>query len=321
MSMSDSIVTGGRRLTPVAATGQSRCWDEAGTPVACAGTGQDGELRRGRRWPGPRFVTADDGVLDRLTGLIWLSDANHVGWPLDWSEALDAVAELRRSGRFAAEDWRLPDRHELWSLVSFADCNPALPSGHPFENVVSGWYWSATTAARNSAYAWAVQMTGGRVFFEAKDRYALVWPCRAASDAIAVTIRRSAFRFEPDDDVVHDRLTGLVWRRDADLSGGASSWSGALETVRRLDCGRTGGYRWRLPSITELESLLDDGRCDPSLPEGHPFRGVRVGDGYWSSTSSVVDPEWAMVLHLGRGAVGVGIKRDPRCRAWPVRDP
>jgi hypothetical protein len=76
------------------------------------------------------------------------------------------------------------------------------------------------------------------------------------------------------------------------------------------------GNTWRLPTITELASLLDMGRCDPALPADHPFR--EIGQGYWSSTTSCYDPRWAMVLHLDRGAVGVGIKRDPRYLVWPV---
>ena len=324
--MTDAAVQG-----RVPATGQTRCWDELGRPMLCSGSGQDGELRPGVAWPDPRFEVADDVVRDRLTGLDWLVDADPFEWPLSWHEARAATAGLRRGG---VDDWRLPDRRELWSLISFAARDPALPSGHPFGNVRLGWYWTATTAARNRDYAWAVQLTGGRVFFEAKDRDAFVWPCRGASPMLAAPADPGDSasspggpaekpwprpRFRPAGEIVEDRLSGLWWARRADLCGGPVRWATALEAVRRLECDRPVSGRWRLPAITELESLLDAGRCDPSLPADHPFD--RAGGGYWSSTTSAYEPDWAMVLHLGRGAVGVGIKRDPRFLTWPVSSP
>jgi len=316
----------------VAATGQAACWDDRGDPIACAGTGQDGELRSGIPWPRPRFATVEEGVLDRLTGLTWFGDAGHIEWPASWSEALDAVSELGRAKHMGRDDWRLPDRRELWSLISFADHNPALPVGHPFQNVFLGWYWSSTTAARNPSYAWAVQMTGGRVFFEEKSRDAMIWPCRGSSRVIPATGERPtsggeearstqgypwpAPRFETRADRVVDRLTGLGWLRTADLCRGGVGWMEALDRVRRLD--QESRTPWRLPTIRELESLLDTSRCDPSLPADHVFR--RVGAGYWSSTTSAFEHDWAMVLHLARGAIGVGLKRDPRYLVWPVCD-
>ncbi|MCP4628264.1 MAG: hypothetical protein GY850_32820 [bacterium] len=63
-------------------TGQTECWDPADTvypidKIDCADTGQDGDLQSGVRWPKPRFKDLCNGwVLDRLTGLEWLEDAN-----------------------------------------------------------------------------------------------------------------------------------------------------------------------------------------------------------------------------------------------------
>lgn len=58
-------------------TGQTRCYDDGGAEIACAGTGQDGEVQAGIAWPDPRFADPGDGtVLDNLTGLVWAQDAN-----------------------------------------------------------------------------------------------------------------------------------------------------------------------------------------------------------------------------------------------------
>ena len=51
------------------ATGQMTCWDTNGNVIPCAGTGQDGDLRKGA----PLSYT-DNGngtVTDNNTGLVW----------------------------------------------------------------------------------------------------------------------------------------------------------------------------------------------------------------------------------------------------------
>lgn len=319
-------------LSRVIASGQRCCWDEMGASIPCRDTGQDGELRPGLSWPEPRFEISGDIVTDRLTGLAWMADASHFEWPMSWTEAHEAVAGLRLNRHLGWDDWRLPNRRELWSLVSFAAASPPLPRDHPFRRVFPGWYWTSTPAARNPAYAWAVQFTGGRVFFEAKDKYAFTWACRGSSPVLAETGTNGSSnrdgaahwaawpdpRFSIREGNVLDRLTGLTWARHADLCGTTVSWTAALEAVRGLNLESKGGG-WRLPGITELESLLDMRQCDPSLPSENPF--TATGPGYWSSTTSALEHDWAMVLHLGRGAIGVGVKRDPRFLVWPVSGP
>ena len=98
---------------------------------------------------------------------------------------------------------------------------------------------------------------------------------------------------------VLDRLTGLTWRGEVLPGSGEATWAEALEAAER-----TPG--WRMPTIWELESLVDASRARPALAPGHPF-GPEL-DGVWSSTSSGYDPAWAWVLYFGKGAVGVGHK-------------
>jgi hypothetical protein len=85
-----------------------------------------------------------------------------------------------------------------------------------------------------------------------------------------------------------DRLTGLVWLRDAGCTGGAKTWLEAAEWVSALgeavECdsaARHGG--WRLPNVNELLSLGHFGRL-PGPVRNH-FVGLRGGP-YWSSTPS-----------------------------------
>lgn len=125
-------------------------------------------------------------------------------------------------------------------------------------------------------------------------------------------------RFEVIGAEVIDRLTGLCWQRSGDLSQGQVTWEEALGAVARLNSCSKSGTLWRLPNINELESLVDCSTHSPALPPDHPFREIRGT--YWSSTTSIFEPDWAWALYLSKGAVGVGQKKAPHFYVWPVRD-
>ena len=56
-------------------TGQTTCWDTAGAIIACAGTGQDGEIQAGVVPPNPRFTDNGDGTyLVRGRELFWFTN-------------------------------------------------------------------------------------------------------------------------------------------------------------------------------------------------------------------------------------------------------
>lgn len=324
-------------------TGQVTCHDGKGYEVGCAGSGQDGESRRGIPWPRPRFSVRGEVVSDRLTGLDWSMDANPAGFPLTWEEAFGEVAQMRRSQAFGHADWRLPNRRELRSLICHQSGRPALPVEHPFQNLFQGWYWSSTTAAISPAHAWYVNMDGGRMFYGGKDQSFLVWPVRGQGNGlIPVTGQGRCYnetgadvpcagtgqdgefgigrswpspRFQVAGSGVIDQLTGLHWRREADLVGGVS-WEGALAAVACLNEHRSRCDCWRLPNINELESLVDCSTYEPALPAAHPFLAVR--DVYWSSTTSLYEADWAWALYLDKGAIGVGQKTQARFNVWAV---
>jgi hypothetical protein len=288
-------------------------------------------------------VVQGDEVEDRLTHLAWARDASLAEWPMSWEEALEWVHALNRRRHAKRSDWRLPNRRELRSLISHQARDPALPEDSPFEGVTLSWYWTSTSASRSPAYAWYLHLEGGRLFYGRKDEDHLVWPCRGRSPLLPATgegfdrqgrplpglaagrdgasrqgVPWPRPRFVHHDDSILDRLTGLHWWRDADLTGQLTTWAEALDAVRQI--GREGGQpaeSWRLPTINELESLVDARTCDPALPLLHPFGHVR--EAYWSSTTSPYETDWSMALYLDKGAVGVGMKKGRYFSVWPVK--
>jgi hypothetical protein len=327
-------------------TGQTGCYDEAGRAIPCPGSGQDGSFRSGLAWPVPRFKPAGALVEDLLTGLTWTAHANPAEFPLPWGEALDYIRSMNERAEHGFSDWRLPNRRELRSLISYQTRRPALPEQHPFAGVFLGWYWTSTTAAINPAYAWYVHMDGARMFYGRKDQDCLFWPVRGASAVLPETGQRVCFdqagrklpvpdpvqdggsvsglswpaeRFVPASDAVRDRLTGLEWLRQDSLSREEVSWAEAFRLVSALNAELpSNGRLWRLPNINELESLVDCSCHSPALPANHSFPGIR--EVYWSSTTSFYEPDWAWALYLNKGALGVGVKRARNFHVWPVRD-
>jgi Protein of unknown function (DUF1566) len=168
----------------VAQTGQTQCWDTTGTPITCAGTGQDGDIQAGVPFPTVRFRDNGNGTVeDELTGLIWLKNANCFSF-VRWAQALTAANTLHSGScgltdGSVAGDWPLPNVKELQSLIDFGQLDPALPTGHPFSGVQSpGGYWSSTTAAGSSGRAWVVVLSRGGTGVDTKVDLLLMWPVR-----------------------------------------------------------------------------------------------------------------------------------------------
>jgi quinol monooxygenase YgiN len=172
----------------VAKTGQTKCWDVTGKEIACQGSGMDGDLQKGVAWPDPRFTNHRNGtVTDHLTGLIWLHNADAFG-TLSWQDALDACNSLADDGSFPwlrdsskAGDWRLPNVHELRSLVDYDHHTPALPANHPFEHVRPSLYWSSTTVASAPNQARFVFIGVGPSVWDHKGVLLGVWPVKGGT--------------------------------------------------------------------------------------------------------------------------------------------
>jgi len=82
---------------------------------------------------------------------------------------------------------------------------------------------------------------------------------------------------------------------------------------------RLGGFigDWRLPNITELESLVDSQNVSPAFPTGHPFSNVQASV-YWSSSSYANGANDAWSVYMNYGVAGNGYKT-LNGYVWPVR--
>ena len=169
----------------------------------------DGDLQKGVAWPDQRFTDNGDGtVTDNLTGLMWLKDANCIAshypsfdnWGsadggVRWQQALDFVAGIN-DGTYSAcgaahQDWRLPNKKEMFSLFDKGAWHPPLPAGHPFTSIQDGGYWTSTSEAKSNRTNYACifsSWTGGdsyNVKIVGGGNY--VWPVRGGSSSAPAT--------------------------------------------------------------------------------------------------------------------------------------
>ena len=151
-----------KNYAPVPKTGQTASYDQNIPPK------DDGALQKGVASPNPRFTDNGNGtVTDKLTGLIWMQNANAFGTK-NWADALSAANDLKSddlgtglTDGSKAGDWRLPNARELHSLVDYGRFEPALPEGHPFTGVESSFYWSSTSYQDNANAAYYMDLADG----------------------------------------------------------------------------------------------------------------------------------------------------------------
>ena len=121
-----------------------------------------------------------DAVLDKETGLVWERSPQTTA--VSSSNVRLTCANKAVGGR---KGWRLPSLPELASLVdpSVASPGPTLSSGHPFLNVQSTNYWSASAHAENPALMWGVGFGNGAVLGLSKAFDQRAWCVRGGMNA------------------------------------------------------------------------------------------------------------------------------------------
>lgn len=114
------------------------------------------------------------------------------------------------------------------------------------------------------------------------------------------------------DGTVTDSLTGLMWQQIPPGTGPRApalfDWEGAVRFCEDLSLG--GRTDWRLPSVHELQTLVDYLLCGPAID---PVFAGAIGE-FWTSTSLAGEPLFAWTLDFRTGSTSVDYKRpDETC--------
>ncbi|MGR4895001.1 DUF1566 domain-containing protein [Stenotrophomonas sp. LARHCG68] len=97
-------------------------------------------------------------VIDSTTGLEWTAKPLSDDY-ITHQAATDAATGCRVGGH---EDWGLPSRQQLLSLVDLSRHSPAIDTD-AFPEFPSHWFWTSDLCAWSSASAWGVSFYYGYV--------------------------------------------------------------------------------------------------------------------------------------------------------------
>jgi hypothetical protein len=209
------------------------------------------------------YEVTEELVTDTVTGLVWERPSSAVR--TTFLEAKARCDALELGGR---DDFRLPGRIELVTILDF---NQLPVAASVFDGAVSDYHFTSSSTGFIAGSAYSVYFGAGETAI------ASAVPGRAVSRCVAGAVTVTAPQFAVEDDLVVDRETGLLWERSV------------AEPAPFEDAGaRCLSLGMRLPSIRELQSIVDENAHDPAVDL--TLFPATPSLGFWSQTLRGSDP-------------------------------
>ena len=272
---------------PIVDTNQGICYDDTGV-IDCpaegeAFYGQDAQYSGNS----PSYTDNGDGtVTDNVTGLVWQQSPDTDGdgsiTAADKIAYTNTAAYCENLNLAGYDDWQLPDIKQLYSLIIFSGVDP---SGYestetsgliPFidtdyfdfaygdtssnERIIDSQYASSTYYVGNGEqYLFGVNFADGRI-----KGYGLSLRGQDKTFFVSCIRQNSTYGVngfvDNGDSTITDYATGLMWAQNdsgSDAPDGLN-WEEALAYGETQNAANYLGYSdWRLPSVKELQSIMD----------------------------------------------------------------
>ncbi len=191
-----AIAVGGSHSCALLSDGNVECWGlnangqlgdasvtSSSTPIVISKiNGNASAIAAGSRLSCARLSTGTGTLLDTGTGLMWKRCSEGQSWDLvkeacvnnaatyTWQSALQRANNVdagTAGENLGYDDWRLPNRNELMSLVEHQCSGPAI-NETDFPSTPTEFYWSSSPNAAQAAQAWSINFDDGRVGSAAK---------------------------------------------------------------------------------------------------------------------------------------------------------
>jgi hypothetical protein len=243
--------------------------------------GQDGTYRLNV----PSYVTTATTLTDSVTGLVWQLEPE----PIEKTKAA-AAAYCDALDLGGQTDWRLPSRLEYVTVL-----DEGLPNGFamppPVSVTTTGGHWTSSPTGTTAGASFVVNDSYG-AWTIAEDSTGVLARCvRGPAPSGSVQV---------GTDTAIDSMTELEWQR-TELDDSDRDWESALDHCETLE--HAGKTDWRLPSIKELATIVDESAAESLVVSDATF-GDSDAYRYWSSTPAVSfgNERLALTLETGFGS-------------------
>jgi hypothetical protein len=272
-------------------TGQVECYDtHKSIPCPKPGEpfyGQDGNYFINT--PEHKLITKDgvEILSDLITGLNWQRIPDNA--LRSWDEAIDYTAQLELAG---FDDWRLPEKHELVSILSYGNAPaslilPAEKTAPDNAKVDKDSAWTLTTRMFPSLNAKAITLDDNQGTISDKYEKKYVYAVRGPVLVYGQYINNG-------DGTITDQTTGLSWQT---IEVRPRKWEQALAYCEQLELG--GFTDWRLPTIKEFSSLVNEKQVNPAI--NTTFFPTTRSAPYWTGTTFAKHPGFAWYINFENG--------------------
>ena len=250
--------------------------------------------------PNPQSYT-DNGngtVTDKVTGLMWQQAPGGV---MALADATTYCSGLALGGQGG---WRLPSRIELISINDVSRTDPCLnvtafPGMQVPGGMQSAGFWSSSPRPSVPGSGWVEDFGLGGSSTSSGTSSAFVRCVRTAAGGVG-------HHYTAGAGTVYDAATRLTWQEPAPSA--TYAWSDALAYCSGLGAS-LGGPGWRLPTVNELQTLLDVSRETPAIDTtAFPSTPTTFSVFTWTASrvaGTRVTDSWAVNFGVGNGDLDV----------------
>ncbi|MBQ6976190.1 MAG: DUF1566 domain-containing protein [Selenomonadaceae bacterium] len=193
-------------------------------------------------------------IRDSETGLDWevkSLDAENFRFynrTLNWFAFTEKyISQLNEMNYGGFDDWRIPSKAELRSLIDYSKTSPAFPQ-EIFKTLTAQDYWCGTTYGLRDDCGWVINLNIGAATAKNKTlpSYGVAVRGRKITDA------KSRF-IDNGDGTITDTFLKLMWQKNQNER---KSYN---DVLKELPTYNLAGYNnWRLPTMHELNSIFDE---------------------------------------------------------------
>ncbi len=240
----------------------------------------------------PLFTDNGNGTItDNVTGLLWQKTD---GGEMTFENAEIYCGNLVLGG---FSDWRLPNSHELFSIMNHGRLNPAVDTSY-FTKTLAEYWWTSDKQVDDAAKIWVANSGGGIGAHPKSETISAGGTKKFHTRAVRNSSPNPPVRLRDNNNgTVTDMITGLVWQKSPVAAG--VTWEDALTYCENLSLAGYGD--WRMPNVKEMQSLNNELIKNPSI-DTSIFRNIAIAN-YWTSTTTHNQSTKAWYMNTAYGLI------------------